>query len=66
MPQQKTRPSIDPTVYDLAVTFLADYDVSGRDDAREDAEWDLAGEIQNAIEDWMNDAELHLRIKENE
>jgi hypothetical protein len=57
----KQRPLVDSAVYDLAERFLSDY----RTATAEDETYSLAGEIQNAIEDWIEDALLQGRIKDN-
>ena len=44
------RPSVDPKSYELAEYFLSDLE---GDEASEDQVWQLAGEIQQAVEDWF-------------
>mgnify|MGYP001563262273 CR=1 FL=1 len=62
----KRRPDIDPQVYGLAVNCLEsllDGPMRLADEQqREDAEWSLASEIQNAVEDGVSDQETAGRI----
>lgn len=62
----KARPSVDTASYELAATFLGDYvllpDDSGT--ARIEDEWELAGEIQSTIEQWLENAVDANRIRE--
>lgn len=52
------RPFVDSTVYALAQHWLASYEpVPGHGRSHEDVTWDLAGEIQAAIEDFLSRAE---------
>lgn len=65
----KTRPMVDQTSFDLAAHWLSDYAVvaesaDAASDTLEDATWDLADAIQQAIEEWIEDAKEVERIKE--
>jgi len=54
---------VDPKTYELAEAFLADFaPVSNA----ETLTMELAQHIQNALEDWINDAEKRGLIKEAE
>ncbi len=64
----KKHPLVDPLVYDLAHAWMSECyaltsDAEDAGDNIDEAAWDLAGEIQNAIEDWLNDAESTGRLR---
>lgn len=44
------RPLVDPKAFDLAEHFLSDLE---GDEASEDQKWQLAGVIQDAVENWL-------------
>ena len=63
---KKPRPAVDPRVFDLAQFFIEQYQLD-RDhcfpgDCLEDVAWDLADEMQHALEGFLNAADGH-RIK---
>ena len=66
---EKKHPSVDPSIYDLARAWITECYVINADtadaetDCLDDAAWDLADEIQNAIESWLGDAEGSGRLR---
>ncbi len=55
------RPSVDPTVYDLAERWLRDYPTIAD---REDLIWELADDIQQAIEGFLETAIDNRRMRD--
>lgn len=48
--KRTVRPNVDEKSFELAEHFLSDLE---GDEASEDQKWELAGVIQQAVEDWF-------------
>jgi hypothetical protein len=58
---KKQRPLVDNSAFDLAAHWMQDYETISD---REDLTWELADEIQIAIENFFDEAIENGRLKE--
>lgn len=56
----KERPNVDQSVYDLAERWMEGFETLVDHD---DLVWELAGQIQQQIEGFFEDAEQHGRVR---
>lgn len=65
----KKRPSVDPSVFDLAQTWVTENyaldpdSADAKTDSVDDVVWDLADTVQNQLEAWLDYSVRHGRLR---